>query len=269
MVYSTLTYGGVSALTKKQKLILRYITQDHLTIKQIAHKTRTTKSNIYQIINRIKKNGSQYRHYELVKKRGVTSDFNPKNSGFIKRVHGSAIRIKILVHSKKYFTYLAKSNYYYYHGSPILLYQNSLIAYVKEDFYSELTDSALINRADFIDNMVRVLEHDLGVTLVKHRYTNIKIFRSHIANIGSSIARDYNERGERLIVKDRFDGKICIIVDKSKGFDELEFIHPKSNKEDEEKISRFLDDLKTNNVPFLSYMWRKIKYLENELELIK
>jgi hypothetical protein len=70
-----------------------------------------------------------------------------------------------------------------------------------------------------------------------------KILNKEWAYEHHPIGEKFAQQGERLLIRDREDGKRRVIVDLSKGFPEVETVHPAFSGEDMERVRDFTEEV--------------------------
>jgi len=228
-------------LTKTEKEILHYLTNELLTPKQIATRRKCSKSAIYKHIRNLKKKGAINKNYQRVQ--NFERTLTPKDRI---RLHGLELNIKILYLDDRYKRYRSEKNGIYYHdGNTILLYRNSLEVYLVKSFFGETAQSATRKAFEYINRLLMFLENDLDVILVKARNNNVRLVNAHYSEVGNALAREVNDKSEKIRVYAREDGKLWFMIDNSFNLHEAETVHPETAKVDMEEVVRpFFQDLR-------------------------
>lgn len=232
-----------TSLTDAEKEILHLITEEFLTIKQIAKQRNCSLQAVYKTIKNLKKKGAYDSGLNKVEK--VESTFNQSDL----RLHGQEINLRIIQQSPKYQNELNKSNTLFLDGNTIRLYKNSIEIYSGQSFYGKQVNEAESKSLDYWKRFMVRLEHDLGLILVKNRARNIKIVNQHWARGNSEICDNSREFRERVWVYAEEDGKLAFITDDSFGFREDETVHPITAKIDRKAIDKQVNDWRLNNPP--------------------
>jgi len=230
-------------LTTAQKEILHLITDEFLTIKQIAQRRDCTIQAIYKITAQIKKKGFLGDGLNKVEK--VESTFNQSDV----RLHGQEFNIRILWQDNKYQKLLEKSNVMYLDSNTIRLYKNSIEIYSGQSFYGSTANLSENKSLSYWQSFLARLEHELNISLLKVRARNIKIVNQHYARGNSEIAEDSIKNKERVWVYAEEDGKLAFITDDSFGFQEDETVHPITAKSDRKAVDKQVNDWRLNNPP--------------------
>ena len=244
-------------LTSTQNEVLHLLSDEFLTIKQIAKRRHSSIQAIYKIINKIKKKGVLDIGLNRVEK------VEPTHSESDVRLHGQEFNIRILFQDNKYQKLLEKSNTMFLDGNTIRLYKNSIEIYSGQSFYGQTANISESRSLSYWWAFIAKLEHNLKVSLIKPKSRNIKIVNQHYARGNSEIAEDSIKNKERVWVYAEEDGKLCYITDNSFGFKEDETIHPITGKLDRKAVDRQVNDWRLNNPPTNSELNRNIEQLTN------
>src|SRR3990167_10179093 len=162
-------HKGIDKLTIAQNEVLRLITDEFLTIKQIAQRRHCSIQAIYKIIAKIKKKG--YLGIGLNKVEKVEPTYNQSDL----RLHAQELNIKILWQDSNYQKQLEKSNVLFLDSNTIRLYKNSIEIYSGQSFLGKEVNEAENKSLTYWQHFLTRLEHDLKISLLKNRARNIKI----------------------------------------------------------------------------------------------
>jgi len=235
--------------TKAEQEVLHYITNEFLTIKQIAIRRQTSDKAVYKIVSNLKKKGLINRLNKRVEKsQGTIQPFQPSKKNQI-RLHGEEFNIKILYKDHKYKELLEKSNTLDIDGNTIRLYKNSIEVYSGQSFYADTPQKAVYKSIPYWNRLFTRLENDLNIIIIKSRYQNIKLVKLHFAEINNEISKDYEATGDKLRIYAREDGKLAIIIDNSFNLHELETQHPKTAQKDMNRVTKQLQDWRERDPP--------------------
>jgi len=230
-------------LTTAQKEVLHLITDEFLTIKQIAQRRQSSIQAVYKITAQIKKKGLLDIGLNRVEK--VESTFNPSDL----RLHAQEFNIRLLWQDSKYQELLTKSNTLFLDSNTIRLYKNAIEVYSGQSFYGKSTGEAEKRSLEYWNRFLVRLEHELKVSLIKPRSRNIRIVNQHWARGNSEVADNATKNRERIWIHAEEDGKLCFITDDSFGFREDETVHPITAKIDRKAIDKQINDWRQNNPP--------------------
>jgi hypothetical protein len=246
-----------TSTSKKQADIYHLLVNENLTPKQIAIRRQTTLKAVYNIIYRLRQKG-------LIQKtgtfRGVTitdsSRFEPI------RLHNQQFHINILYKDKRYKDYIKESNIINIDGNTLNLYNDSLDIYSNTSFYGKDPSDATARSFNYWNRIFRKIENQLNIIIIKDRVQNIKLVRSHYAEINNELARNSIDTGDKIQVRTTSDGKVWFLIDNSFNLHEAETVHSKTSKRDmEESIQPFFNDLRDNNPPTLSEVYKLVYML--------
>lgn len=236
--------------TKTEKEILHLITEEFLTIKQIAQRRDCSVQAIYKILKRLKKKGLITKNLNKVEKFETT--YLPSDL----RLHGQEFNIRILWQDPEFQKELQGSNTIFLDGNTIRLYKNSIEIYSGQSFYGKEVNEVERKSLDYWERFIVRLEHDLKVQLRKNRARNIKIVNQHWARGNSEINDNARQYRERVWVYAEEDGKLAFITDDSFGFREDETLHPITAKPDRKAIDKQVNDWRLRNPPTNSELAR-------------
>ena len=234
----------VLKLTKAEEEILRLLTEEFLTVKQISYRRKCTHQAIYKIINKLKKKGAFNIGLQKVAEIQPTMQPNEKI-----RLHGQEFNIKLLYQDQHYQELLKRSNIMFIDGNTIRLYRNSIEIYAGKSFYGENEQIVTTKSLAYWKSFFIRLEHILKSILVKPRAANIKLVNQHYAYIDSEICESSIEKGERIRIYAKEDGKLAFITDDSFGFKEDETVHSITAKQDRKAIDKQINDWRLYDPP--------------------
>ena len=236
-------HKGIPELTKAEKEVLHLITDEFLTIKQIAQRRDCSLQAVYKVIKKLKKKGSFGIGLNKVEK--VESTINQSEL----RLHAQEFNIKILWQNNHYQKQLEKSNVLFIDSNTIRLYKNSIEIYSGQSFHGKWLGEVESKSLDYWQHFLTRLEHDLKVSLIKTRARNIKIVNQHWARGDSEISENALKNRERVWVYAEEDGKLAFITDDSFGLKEDETLHPITAKPDRKAIDKQVNDWRLRNPP--------------------
>lgn len=245
-----LKLGGLNPkLTKAERDVLHFLTDEFLTIKQIAIRRRTSIQAVYKIASSLKKKGLINKGLKKVENFQPTfQPFQPKI-----RLHGQEFNVKLLYKDYKYREILKKSNTIITDGNTIRLYKNSIEVYSGQSFFADTTQKATVRSFKYWNRFFSRLEHDLKVILVKPRSQNIKLVNQHYAETNNEFAEECEKKADKIRVYTNEDGKLWFTIDNSFNLHEAETLHPQTAKHDmSDAIRPFFNDLRDNKPPTLS-----------------
>jgi len=244
-----------SKLTPTEKEILHLISDEFLTIKQVAQRRQTSIQAVYKILNILKRKGAYNGGLKQVEK--IEPTINQRDI----RLHGQEFNIKIIWQDNKYQELLEKSNILFIDSNTIRLYKNSIEIYSGQSFYGKSADESEKVSLEYWNRFFTRLEHSLRVILIKPRSRNIRIVNQHYARGDSELCDNARKQGERIWIHAEEDGKLCFITDDSFGFREDEAVHPKTSKPDRKAIDKQVNDWRLRDPPTNSQLSRNLNQL--------
>lgn len=244
-----------SELSPQQKEILYYLTKEFLTVKKIALLRKTTTRAVYKTIDKLKKkgfiSGTQLRGFTILTPTPKLTP-PPKSKRHLIRLHGVSFRIKILESSDFYKRSLNQKNIYTIQENTIRAFKDSLILHINKDFTYSDEIKATAECFNYLNRFLIKLENELGVILIRSRYTEIKLLSNHYAEIDNELAEEHNKKKIGLDVYALEDGKLWFHIDNSFNLNEAETLHTKTAEEDMTKVKTFFNDVRSNK-------WEDIK----------
>ncbi|MDD5615233.1 MAG: hypothetical protein PHH85_03445 [Candidatus Methanoperedens sp.] len=220
-----------------------------------------------------------YRHLRNLKKKRLINDFNeivqnlrvaqpnPKQqhaeggtgSSCQVRTHSQKWKIDIIEKKQGYEKHIGKT--IYIDDNAVCCWADSIDVHGTKSFIADDLQKALAKSMDYWTGLFTKIEHDLKIILIHERYQNIKLVWGKYGEMDSEIAKDCELRGERIKIYAKEDGKLWFDIDNSWNFHEMHTLHPKTGKEDLEKVKKHIDDWRTNDSPTSSEMASAITVL--------
>jgi len=252
--------GCLQKLTESEKQVLYLLSEEYLTPKRVAIRLKCSHQNVYKIIKNLRKKGAISKNFKSVEKSDAPSML-PRN---IQQVVTNEIRLhsqeyNILILNKDIRYKERKSNLIEIDGNTIRLFRNTIEIYIGHSFYGDDANEAHNKSMKYLKRLIRRIEYDLKIILVKDRTQNIREVKAHYSEMNNELAKDMNNKKEKLMITAEEDGKNWLSIDNSFNLDEMETIHPETSKEDMDKIKPFFNDLRENKPPNLSEMMILIK----------
>ena len=165
-----------------------------------------------------------------------------KNIGNL-RLHSNEYNIKIL-RSSPYYDNLKSLKVLVIKGMKVRLYNKSIEVYDTNSYIGHDLNDIFLNALESFMSVLRYLENDFHITLIKERYHNISHVKSHYSETTNEIAKDYLIREQKLQLKKSEDGKVWLLIDNSFNLEELETVHPSTAKQDMAAIKPMLESLR-------------------------
>lgn len=234
-------------LTKTQQEIYKLLTDDCISVRNIADRRQTSLKAVYKTIKILKEKAKLSRGFKpYEKEQGTIEPFFKdldKNKPQI-RLHGQQFRIKIISNSDKYFNTKKRGNILKIDGSTVCLHNNSISIFNRNSYVGNNETQALALASAYIDKLMWKLEDKLNITIVKSGYSNCKIVRSHYAETRNGLAKDLYKKDLKLKIKSLDDGKLWFIIDNSFNLHEAETCHPEKSGDDMFIMRPFFNDLR-------------------------
>lgn len=233
--------GYSSKLTSVQNETAILISNDFLTPKQIALRRGISVRAVYKTINILQKKG-----YNLKGKKRFTKKLCGIEP-FAIRLHGIEVNIKILWKDHNYQNFINKLQII--DGNKVKCFRNSLEVYITGSFEGRDENEATGKSIHYLTRLLRIIEHDLKILIIKNRSQNIKIVKNHYSEVNNELAKDCEVRGDRIKIYAQEDGKLWFTIDNSFNFHEMETQHPETAKEDMILMRKHFNDIRFNNPP--------------------
>jgi len=127
-------------------------------------------------------------------------------------------------------------------GRKIHLTNSSLIIYEKESYIADLSKDAKSAAIYHFLNLVRKLENHLNADFSRQGQYKFRVTRQHYALIKNALAKQYDEKGEKLEVYSA--NGLWFVIDNSYNLHEVETVNPREADLDNEKVQNFFNSLK-------------------------
>lgn len=232
---------------KKNRELILIMSKNGMGVSEISHRLKISRSYVYRIIKKSLV-GSQMVHRGGVSTGGRKPSFpmeKPERMDKYRwRGHNFHFDVRIIWASDSYAGFKKSGTVRKLEGWTLVLFKQKIEAYSTVDFRGDSPSEALeCGLASFLAILGK-FEAIGGVVVLKARSDNVVLVRSHFAEVGNEIAKDYDARGLRLAVYAE-DGKLAFLYDRSVSpFVELEAVHPDTAKGDADKVEYFLKDLR-------------------------
>jgi predicted transcriptional regulator len=237
----------------KQQEILRLISEEHLTQKEICSRLKMSKPRVSLIVKQLKQKGliSEGRFPQKMEGGGTPQTFTyvPNKGQQIIRLHGQILEVKILNSSQKYEGILKGRDMLEFEGHQIQLFPEKVVIHSYEglEFTAPTAKQARAAAKPYWMALIGRLEKSLGVLALKPRNTRILYDREHYGYVNNELAKEAIARHEKLNFEAPEDGKIYLTADLSPGTPELETLHPKTALPDMEAFQPLFDDVRAHN----------------------
>jgi DNA-binding CsgD family transcriptional regulator len=252
--FSSQSGDWLSRLTPTEKEIISLLSNEFLTVKQIAVRRKTSVRAVQKIVKQLRKKGVINSANKTVR--------NFQSTKFVIRLHGQEFKIDIIFKDERYKELKEKSNYIYVDGNTIRLSKDSIEVYSAREFFGDNTIKAFSRSIEYWNRFFIKLENQLKIIILKSRVENIKIVNEHYAEVNNELAQECEVRGERIKLYTDEDGKLWFTIDNSFNLHEAETLHPETAKRDmAEVIQPFFNDLRKGNF----YTPSEMKEILNQL----
>ncbi|MBI3051695.1 hypothetical protein HYY74_04535 [Candidatus Woesearchaeota archaeon] len=266
-------YAFDKELTSLQREIFDLLTKDNLTVTQIACRRKTSSQAVYKVITILKKKGKLVGLFnEWIKKPEPLINHTEKKLILpYFRLHNQQWTARMLEKSEFYEKLLLKCNKINIEGNTVMLHANSVGIFSAKDLSFDAQDAqkATEDSFNYWNRIFTIVENDLKIVLVKNRYQNVKLVNQHYAEVYNEFAKDCIEKKIKVRVYATEDKKLWFLIDNSKGNPEAEFIHPKTAKQDSERLAPVFNDYRNNSETMLpSEMQTRLNKLESDMQSI-
>lgn len=123
---------------------------------------------------------------------------------------------------------------------------NSSIIYEKESYIANLAKDAKSKAIYHFFRLIRALERRLMADFSISGQYKFRVTRQHYALIKNALAKQYDEKGQRLEVYSA--NGLWFVIDNSYNLKEAETVHPNSADIDNEKVQNFFNSLKVRPI---------------------
>jgi len=215
------------------------------TSKYVIEKTGRDKRLVARDIKRLMKKGYIKRIdrglYKVIKNTEVVGSSH-QNQGKFFRLHNLEIRLRVnashhkvinsmILKNKQFFNVRGfghVGNYFDLEVTGLITKEGIFLSYPEGWELTAATKKELFtNLYTLIEETISKWEQRFKLHLFKDGRINFDIRNIHIAYIEDGLVREFKKSNiEYLAIKDDQDGKIRFLIDMSKGFPELEAVHP-------------------------------------------
>lgn len=235
------------SLSPAQEEVLHLLTNDFLTVKQIALRRQTTIRAVNKIKRKLIEKGLLGIVPRQVLKTGGPSTLDGNLDGRI-RLHAEHFLINIIQCDGRYRERVKKGTVkFVLDAHTVMLHRNSIEVYSGMSFYGETPGVADHRAMDYWTRYFTRLEQEVKAILLKPRSQNITRVRAEFADMRNELATSALKEHEKIrIVGD--DGRVWLIVDNSFSLQELETVHKTRSKGDMQSIVQpFFNDLRDSD----------------------
>lgn len=237
--------GGLPQLSDVQAEYLRLFTVEHLTPNLIKHRRQVSMEAVRKMRRWLIQNGYMDARYNAVVSKGFSTQPGAPSYGKNWTLHGLEYKVDIIsgYDSKSYLSAKGRGQgVIAVKGSSVMLFDRVIKLKVGQVFESDHPEKAMWKSCDYLFGLLRVLESDLGVLLLKDRVCNVHRVKGEFSRMNDTLALKPGASDLRVYSGD--DGLLRWKVDWSPGsFPEVEALHYKHGEGDAVKYEFFLRDL--------------------------
>lgn len=235
------TAGLRLPLSDVEEAFFKLFTVERLSLRLAAHRRGCSLRNARQYRKRLVEKGWMDSHYNPIPL-GICS---PAYGGVNWTLHGLEYVVDIIAgqQDEPYLKAVEKhQGEMPCRGSTVMMFPGKLHIKVGQVFESDHPNTCAWRASDYVFTLLRVLERDLLIDLVKDRHANIHRVKGEFSHLNDRIA--LQPGGAQIVVFDDLDGKVRFKVDWSPGtMPEAEMPHSKYNQDDANTWKYFTDDL--------------------------
>ena len=235
------------------------------TTKYVIEKTGKDKKYVGVYLNRLQKKGLIKKIdrglFSLTKTQGTSPSLTNFSKPLLKkdtyfRLHNLELCLKVnksnftkikntIYKDKKYFNVhpFGNAGNYFELGVTGLITKSNIFVFFPTNFEIKalsLKELAL-SLYDHINKTLSKWETKFNLILTKEGRINFDIRNIHVAIINDGVTRELDSRNiNHLVINDDEDGKRRFVIDMSKGFPEIEAVHPEKAINDSEEIRHMI-----------------------------
>lgn len=240
-------------LPKEQAEILKMLTVDYLTVKQIASRREKSVRSVYKIVAKLKKKGLLAGGSQ----RGFTNPGVPLRGGgfttenkYLKeiRLHAEHFLVDFISVPRGFRSRFPVGSRLVVDGDTVFFWRDKVEIYSNRSFFGSDVDVCDRDSFSFWSVFLRKLEDRFGLILLKPGVSNVLRVRAEFAEVGNELAVVSRKEREKIRVIGG-DGRAWLVADFSHSLDELETVHKDRSKEDMGLVvAPFFNDLRKNPV---------------------
>lgn len=228
-------------LSDVQAEVLRLFTVERLTPRLVARRRGTTLRSVYKVRRWLIEKGLMDSRFNEVH----TSGFTCEPSGAYSMnwtLHALQYNVRIISGFNERFYSERVGSVVAVRGSTVMLFPRKLVVNVGQVFESDHPEKAAWKASDYLFSLLRVLENDFGVLLLKDRSQNVRRTRGEFSRMNDTLALKPGAAQIKVFCGE--DGKLRVKVDWSPGsMPEVEMLHAVHGQGDASKYEDFLRDL--------------------------
>jgi DNA-binding CsgD family transcriptional regulator len=232
-------------LTKTESEVLHLLHIECLTPVQIAKRRKVSKSSVSRSIRKLKEKGFFNVGLKRLTHGGVGMSSPIKEHPF--RLHGQRFYIEILDKTEAFLKKINKigKRIEFIEGNYVTYNENFIQIMAKKDFWAETPLEAETQSLEYWTKFILKLEQKLKIVLLKDSYENIRYSKSgEFAETNNELARDFNNRKDKLQIRGTEDNKVWLIIDNSFNLNEMETTHSKFSMDDSIKVTDHFNDIR-------------------------
>jgi len=234
-------------ITKIENETIRLFFQEFMTPQEIADFRGVKKKAVEKTIRILKNKGVWGGEQKRLPNQGGCKGALRGNNKF--RLHAEQFYIKILDTTDSYNKLISKvgKGIEYIEGNTVLYNEKSIQIIGKKDFEGEFPMETQNKSMEYWTEFILKLEQKFKILLIKPNYQNIRYTKSgEYADTENDIAKSYNNRKQKLMIRGSDDNKVWLHIDKSWNKDEFEYSHSKRSLDDAIQIDETFEDIENN-----------------------
>jgi hypothetical protein len=219
-------------ITQIQKEIIRLLEQNYKP-KDISFRRKTSIRAVYKIVKGLKDKGIITGSF----KKGF--NFQPTSIPLSKkllRLHGQEFNLPLKYKEKPYFP---QETTLKIQGNTVRFYRNSIEIYSKQSFYGHSTQEVRQKSMDYFKEFFIKLQQTYKII-----FKSVKQVNAHYSEVENELAKDYNQKKEKIAISAKEDNKIWSKIDFSLNENEFETLHPLTAEADINKVKDFFQDVR-------------------------
>lgn len=247
---------SIKALMKKDKKVILLLIIEEIKLgnspSKISLKHNIKKQTLQYYLRQLKKNGiiikQGYGVWKVIKEVSKSTKASKK----VKQIRGHGFNWKVKLNKEYDWTNLLKNNKINYqliginqstpriifNDKKIWLTKNGLVIYEPKSFFSESSFTSKGMAVYELDRTLKLLENRLKINIGKYYFTTS---REHYGMIKNELAKQYNDKGEKLYIRD--NNGLWLWIDDSHSLNELETGEPNNSR----GVQNWYNDMKKNN----------------------
>lgn len=266
----SLSQRGTPKLTPAERDVLHLITQQFLTVPQVAIKRKSSKRAVYAIRKRLIEKGVLTIVNQAISPQETkvhkTGGVSCEGVNHSVRLHGEQYHIKLIACDDRYRKMISDGNKRIeLDGQVVFCYRNSLDIYSNISFFGKTPGECDSKSLSYWTHFIVRLEQRVKAILMKKEHTNISRVKAEYAETDNELAKNAIKEHDKVRVVGS-DGKVWLLIDNSFGFKECETVHPKDSKQDmQDVVQPFFNDLRENEYIPLSEISKSLAMVSKQI----